>query len=169
MNTSLIHHLEVEAVTFQRAWPWSVMVWKVATSTTDSALGETNVIRVDSYLIWESGTPHMSVLCYCDDILHFWKAKNWCGIHLYLQEPCALPAPLGWHCRHDCLHHLSWLGPAGRPLWAFLRFAPLETSRISQFPTPPPVCPLFQLVLASSSFRCLIQHLVVIWYLQMWW
>lgn len=28
-------------------------------------------------------------------------------------------------------------------------------------------CVQFQLGLASSSFRCLIQHLVVIWYLQM--
>lgn len=103
----------------------------------DSALGETNVTSVDRHQIDQSGMAHVSVLYYCDDALHIWKAENWRGIHLCLQEPRAPPVPPGWHCRDDHLHHLSWVGPAGKPLWAFLRFAPLETSSISQFPTPP--------------------------------
>lgn len=136
-------------------------------SLIDSALGETHVTCLDPHQIHQSGMPHMSVLYYCDDALHFWKAANCCGIHLCLHEPYAVPAPLGWHCRDNHLHCLYWLGSAERPSWAFLRFGWIEKNSISQFPTPPLVCQ-FQLVLASSSFRCLIQHLVVIWYLQMW-
>lgn len=81
--------------------------------------------------IHQSGMPHMNALYECDDGLHFWEAENRCSIHLCLQEPYARPAPPGWHCRENHLHCLSRLGPAGRPLWTFLRFAPLETSSIS--------------------------------------
>lgn len=127
----------------------------------DSALGETNVTSVDPHQIYQSGMPHLSVLYYCDDALHFWKAENCCGIHLCLQEPHALPAPPGWHCRDDRLHRLSWLGPAGQPLWAFLRFARLETSSISQFPTP-------HLHVLSSSWFLQVLHSDV-WFSTWWW
>lgn len=72
-----------------------------------SASGETDVISVDLHQIHQSGLLHMSVLIF--DALQpcFWKAENCYRIHRCLQEPDALQALPGWHCREDHLHRLS--------------------------------------------------------------
>lgn len=49
----------------------------------DSALGEANVTGADPHNIYQPGMPDISVFYYCDVVLHFWKAKNCCGIHLF--------------------------------------------------------------------------------------
>lgn len=60
----------------------------------DSPLGEANVTGADPHHIYQPEMPDINVFYYCDVVLHFWKAENCCGVHLFLQEPYALPAPL---------------------------------------------------------------------------
>lgn len=54
----------------------------------DSALGEANITSADPQHIHQPGMPNISVLYYCDVVLHFWKAETCRGIHLFLQEHC---------------------------------------------------------------------------------
>lgn len=42
----------------------------------DSALGEADVTGADPHHIYQPGMPDISVLYYCDVVLHVWKAEN---------------------------------------------------------------------------------------------
>lgn len=104
----------------------------------DSALGEANVTGADPYHINQPGMPDISVFYYCGVVLPLWKAENCCGIHLFLQEPYALPAPLDWWL---CIFSLDW-DQLGGPYGLFWGFCGFRQAGFLSFPLPPCVSPL---------------------------